>query len=79
MPRKTELSPMRKALDAGKTTSEDLQRLREILFFEIMICLEKTRDKCLEYGLEPEEIGLFFKHPNESRGKHYACVAMRIG
>lgn len=79
MPRKTEFTPIRKALNVGKINPDDLQNLREQLFFEIARCLEKTRDHCKALGLEPEEAGLSFVHPNESRGKHYASVSLRIG
>lgn len=79
MPKKTEFTPMNKAADAGKISSEDMQDIRKVIFFEIMSCLERVRDLCLDSGLQPEECGLFFKHPNESRGKHYACIAQRIG
>lgn len=79
MARKTEFTPMNEAVKSGKITPEDLNSLREALFFDIMGCLVRMQDRCKAHGLEPEEVCLSFKHPNESRGKHYASVSLRIG
>ncbi|MFY9135121.1 MAG: hypothetical protein WAO51_07975 [Bacillota bacterium] len=68
-----------RAVKSGKITPEDLNSLREALFFDIMGCLVRMQDRCKAHGLEPEEVCLSFDHPNESRGKHYASVSLRIG
>ena len=79
MARKTEFTPMNEAVKSGKITPEDLNSLREALFFDIMGCLVRMQSKCRACGLEPEEVCLSFDHPNETKRKHYASVSLRIG